>query len=656
MNGQNPADGSLPSSRSPTAVKLDNLIRSKLRVNNPYDSMEIADGLQRFYTGAAQLTRLEDAGLPFYQVQVIEPPRRDVGGPSRAELDQAKSDVAKDLGSLLQKALLKDINPELRGWQSSIDNLIADGSEAAPLALDPRMRDRVFQARRLLGDYARIARFVGALTPAVNPDYRALAQSLDEVSSVFMVMMGDALANVGYNGGRFLLQASASDLQERRDAVLAALRNLVGSTQQAYGPGQDDWPRGLQAYQQFISRLDGTGNSDLRALFQEANLARLMDDLIARVNVMNADGLRALGSTAVLQVQPMRRLIRLGNFLVDPQSPPLASFLLALQLFAEAFQYASSGSRLIHIARPPILSYGLYGMSGPDNVTDRLNRLVVARGNLAVALDCFMPCECTADDIRCQIILDKLLYDIDRAIDALSLGSDPNGNSEADMRAAAYGLIIETLLLSTQNADAALTGLIAGIRTQLQSLHVPTDPRYLLLNSQLDDLVKVTAKFDDTSNRQQFDFNGCLRPTTGWNQQVTTALMSAAKALLSNLPGSPWPAVQVPDVPWMAVPSMPSRVTPVPTDNRTTLLQELCMQEDAESQWGNLLQTMAPSCYPASQYVGATMMLVELARAIHELPACGRIDDISIPADVATSLDGFVYGGRSQGGRVPRGP
>jgi hypothetical protein len=258
------------------------------------------------------------------------------------------------------------------------------------------MRDRTFQARRLLGDYARIARFVGALTPALNPNYRALAQSLDEVSSVFMVLMSDALANVGYNGGRFLLQAPASELQERRDAVLAALRNLVGSTQQAYG--QEDWPRGLQAYQQFINRLDATGNSDLRALFQEANLARQMDDLIARVNVMNSDGLRALGSTAILQVQPMRRLIRLGNFLVDPQSPPLASFLLALQLFAEAFQYASSGSRLIHIARPSILSYGLYGMGGPDTVTGRLNDLVVARGNLAVALDCFMSCECTSDE------------------------------------------------------------------------------------------------------------------------------------------------------------------------------------------------------------------------------------------------------------------
>ena len=143
--------------------------------------------------------------------------------------------------------------PELRGWQSAIDNIIADGAEAAPLALDPRMRDRGFQARRLLGDYARVARFVGALTPSLNDNFRALGRSLDEVSSVLMVLMGDAIANIGFSGGRFLLQAQASDLQDRRDAVLVALRNLIGSTQVSLRPG--DWPRGLQAYQQFINRL-----------------------------------------------------------------------------------------------------------------------------------------------------------------------------------------------------------------------------------------------------------------------------------------------------------------------------------------------------------------------------------------------------------------
>src|SRR5271166_334404 len=252
--GQQSTNGAPTNGRSPIAVKLDNLIRSKLRVSNPYDPLEIADGLKRFYKGAAELTRLEESGLPFYQVPVVQPPRPEMAGPSRFELDQAKSDVAKDLDSLLNQQLLKDINPELRGWQSAIDNIIADGTEAAPLSLDPRMRDRGFQARRLLGDYARVARFVGAATPSLNDNFRALARSLDEVSSVLTVLMGDAIANIGFSGGRFLLQAQASDLQDRRDAVLVALRNLIGSTQVSLD--QETWrPRGLQAYQQFISRL-----------------------------------------------------------------------------------------------------------------------------------------------------------------------------------------------------------------------------------------------------------------------------------------------------------------------------------------------------------------------------------------------------------------
>ena len=78
--GQNPADSSPMSGRSPIAVKLDNLIRSKLRVSNPYDPTEIADGLTRFYRGAAEHKRLEEAGLPFYQVQAVPPPQPVTAG------------------------------------------------------------------------------------------------------------------------------------------------------------------------------------------------------------------------------------------------------------------------------------------------------------------------------------------------------------------------------------------------------------------------------------------------------------------------------------------------------------------------------------------------------------------------------------------------
>jgi hypothetical protein len=652
--GQKPTTGAQMNGRSPMAVKVDNLIRSKLRVSNPYDPGEIADGLKRFYKGATELTRLEESGLPFYHVKAVEPPLLAMPGPSRYELDQAKSDVAKDLDSLLQNQLLKDINPELRGWQSAIDNIIADGSEAAPLSLDPRMRDRAFQARRLLGDYARVARFVGALTPSLNDNYRALARSLDEVASVLVVLMGDALASVGYSGGRFLLQAQASDLQDRRDAVLYGLRNLVGTTQLAYGPGTSDdlWPRGLDSYRQFIDRLDRTGNSDLRALFQEPNLAKLMDDLIARVNVMNADGLRALGATGVLQVQPMRRLIQLGQGLVDPQSPQLAAFLDALLLFVEAFKYSASGYRLIQIARPSIVSYGLYGIGGPDVATRRLSDLVVARSILAVQLDCFLPCQCSSDQIRCQIILDKLLYDVDRAIDALSLGIDPDGRGDPERRAFAYGLIIETLLLPNlvnsilQNSNSSLANAFNS------GMFDGTQPN---VNECLYKPALAGGSGPPPTAGGQATFN---------NPDLGSSLIAALKVLVQGfvLPDSAWLSVVTPIARNGTVPNFPgNNLTTVPTSltphspgradfGSNTILQELCMQEDAEKQWKELLQTLAPSCFRTSQFVHDTTILVEAARVAHALPGRCSEPTVTIPPDIPTSLSGLAFGTPSQGG------
>jgi hypothetical protein len=451
--GQKPTDGSLPSVHSPVAVKADNLIRRFLRVSNPNDPKEIADGLLRLYPGAAQQQQLEEAGLPFYQVQTVEVRGRQDGAPAAVELVQARNDTSRDLDSLLQKAVLKDIQPELRGWQSAVEGIIADASQTARFALDPRQRDRTYASRRLLGDYARIARFVGAMTPYLNADYRNLAKSLDEVASVLLVTMGDAIANIGSGGGRFLLQAPASELQERREAVLAALRNLNGSVQSSYD--QSTWPWGLDGLRRVLSQLDANGHSDLRAFFEENTVARIMDDLIARASTPGVDGLRALGSTAALSLQQLRRLVFVTQA-IDAASPPLITYLDALLLFIEGFAQGASGSRLLYIARPPIVFYGLYGIGGPDQATRALIDLVILRGALADLIDCILECSCSQENIRWQILLDKVLYDLDRAIDYFSLGSDPDfvsgqivaspGQGEPENRARTFGLIIEYLL------------------------------------------------------------------------------------------------------------------------------------------------------------------------------------------------------------------
>ena len=435
---------SATSERSTTAVALDNLIRRKLRVSDPRDPREIAQALRGIYVGESEAIRLEAEGVPFIRTVEIPTDCTSTNLATHAEQEQATEDVERDLTHLTNHALLKDVKSELNGWAFSIRAAVTEGTNAARFALDPWQRDRAMASRRLLSDYARVSRYVGALTPNLSLPYRQLAKSLDEVASVILVLMGDALANVGYSGGRFLLQAPASELQERRDAVIYALRNLTGSTQEGYGP--NDWPRGLLAYRQFLNRLEESGQADLRALFQENNIARIMDDLIHLSTSGTADDLRALGATATLALGRFHRLIRLGNRLVDPESPPLAAYLSAIQLFLDAFSNGASGYRLLYISRPPITFYGLYGVGGPDTATQRLIDLIIARGRLAEQLDCYLGCECGPDQVRCQLMLDKILYDVDRAIDLYALGTDPDGEGEPEQRAAAYGVVIQSLL------------------------------------------------------------------------------------------------------------------------------------------------------------------------------------------------------------------
>ncbi len=445
MNGAtHNAEGPLPRERSPVAVKTDNVIRRALRITDPRDPGQVADALRKYFAEDSGLLIQEETGLPVYQLQgpSAVPARRS--GPSGAEQDQAKTDVERDFNALLGNPLLKDIEQELRGWRDAISSIVDNGFTAARFALDPQQRSRAYDARRALGDYARVARFVGALTPNMSPYYRQLAKSLDEVAALLLVIMGEALAGIGFTGGAFLLQVPASELQVRRDAVINALRSLLGTI--LIDHGEEDWPRGLVAYRQLLQRLDESGQSDLRALLDENHLAQVMDEMTRWAGSSDASGLRALGSMAVLSIQRFRRLIFVGRRLVDPESPPLSTFLAALQLFADGFVNASIGKRLLAIARPPILFYGLYGIGQQDDATRRMVDIIIQRGRLAELLDCYLGCDCGPDRVRCQVILDKLLYDVDRAVDYYSLGTEPNGHGESEIRAAGFGKLIDKFL------------------------------------------------------------------------------------------------------------------------------------------------------------------------------------------------------------------
>lgn len=578
-------------------LALDNLIRRELRVSDPNDPQQVANALlDRFKDDPrARAINQEARGLPFLQSGSAPPQVSMTPTSSEAELNQAKDDVDRDLEELTTNALLKDVIPELQGWAQGVRSAIAEGVTAARFSLDPRQRDKAFSIRRQLGDYARIARLVGALTPAVSMNYRKFAQSLDEMAAVLLVMMGEALANVGFAGGRFLLQAPYSELQVRRDAAISALRNLVGATQESYGVSQ--WPRGLDGYRRLFDTLEAQGQGDLRALLMEHELARVMDELIQRAQHGSVSGLRALGSTARLDLQRFNRLIAVGHRLVNPESPPLTTFLEALRLFADAFDPAG-GFRLLRVARPPILSYGLYGSDEIEEADRRLTQLTVLRGVLAGQLDCLMRCECNTDIVLCQIVLDKVLYDVDRAIDLYCVGSDDLGLPE--IRAAAYSYIIE----AARNRCA------------------PPGP---------DDPVALDADESDNPVRANLTrLMRYLRPianTTQRNDWATTPAQFEQRRRNNVLVES-------------------ARFTNV-------MYQELCLQRRAEEDWEQLVRQMAPNCISVGRIFGEAGVL----REVIDVAMGAVIDNVvpahldvrcdafapDIPADFETSLDAFVF-------------
>ena len=647
MNGQSlqlyqPTEPARPRpDRTPQAMALDNLIRRKLRVSDPSNAAEVAAALREHYTADNEALIREAAGLPFLAMTTapVAAPRPVTA--SNLEMEQAMSDVERDLAELTTSSLLKDVQPELRGWAQAIRKTVVEGAAAARFALDPRQRDRAFGSRRLLGDYARLARFVGALTSAVNPQYRRLAQSLDEVAAVILVLMGDALANIGFGGvGRFLLQVPASELQERRDAVIFALRNLIGSTQSAYGP--NDWPRGLVAYQQLRQRLEESGHLDLVSLFQENNLAAVMDDLIDRAAATNAESLRALGSTAQLGVEGLRRLLLMGQFVVTPSSPPLTAFFSAIRLFLDPFDddHAATGYRLLFISRPPIVFYGLYGVGGPDLGTRRLLNLLILRGQLAELLDCYLECGCSLNRARCQILLDKLLYDVDRAIDLYALGSDPEGDGQPERRAAAYGFVIDQLLDVQGPA-------LCCFQTETSPEHAcPPDNRTDALETvlaRIRDEVLFYRRFTLTLNTTDASGNPVPLPSFANESFETlgTRLSAIDTAIVIHEGGDP------------------AREVTVPGSLRTlrgmlnSMTQELCIQRESELQWENLLNTMAPTCVrfghvfrpngepgvltPVTELIEGAIMAVTAASDV----GCAE-PNVTIPPHFETSLDSIA--------------
>lgn len=656
----------MPANGSTQRLALDNMIRRELKVSDPSDPNQIAQALlNRYKDDPRAITISQEArGLPFLFSAPATPTAQQASTTSDVELQQAKGDVERDLQELMTNSLLKDVTPEVQGWAQAVRSAIQEGTNAARFALDPRQRDKAIAIRRLLNDYARMARLVGALTPTLNLTYRKFAQSLDEVAAVIIVMIGEALANIGFNGGKFLLQTPYSELQVRRDAVIYALRNLVGATQEAYGP--NDWPRGLNAYRSLFDLLESQGLGDLRILFSENELTRIMDELIQRAAQGYAEGLRALGSTAQLDLERFRRFVAVGGRVLEIESPPLTTFLEALQLFADAFK-DSGGFRLLRIARPSILVYGLYGNSVQDNAVQRLQDLVVQRGVLAEKLDCFMQCGCSLDTVRCQVVLDKILYDVDRAIDLYALGN--KDFAQPERRAAAYGYIITSFLNRVGNPLKCDIGSLGGQLLKIQQLML--GPVIELDPARPQDV----AKYKDWI-KELIDFGTAVVSDGMLNQVFRDGLDKAIRELRAIQQNTPTVLTSI----WSfhliklaLVHSLASEGNELAVNNSAviqfgkidlkkinefgfkyetqelakTLRQELCIQKDAEDRWVNLVKAMAPGCMGVDEVLGEIKTVIGESINMVGGSSCPSFKP-SIPPHFETSLEGLVITPRNR--------
>ena len=452
--------------RSNTTIAVDNLLRKVLRVSDPRDPDQIANALLSRYPDEADKDLREREGYAYSSDNDYTPPAAPNTGASSAELAQAQDDLDRDIQTLSTASQLKDIRVEMEGWGRAIRRIGTNGIAAARLALDSANVDRAMAARRSLAEYARLARYVGTLTEGSSLIFRSFAQSCDVYGALTLVAIGEGYAASGITRSTSMIRVAASELQARRNAVIMALRALTGSIESSLAP--DAWPRGLEAYRQLVSDLENGGQADLRELLDEGVLSQAMDDLVDLATGANVNGLRVLSTTSTLLVHRFQRLIQFGSsvrvgILEDitdrrPESPPLVTFMSALQLFVDAFT-SQGGSRLLYLARPPIVVYGLYGATSGDQGAIVLNTIAGNRGTVLERADCACSCSCESNAVRRQVLIDFLQHLVDRSIDLYALGTATNGMGTPEQRAAAYGRVIQ-FVLDLQVTDANKTALV----------------------------------------------------------------------------------------------------------------------------------------------------------------------------------------------------
>ncbi len=572
--------------------ELDELLRRRLGVSDVRDAERVAEGLRKLYANAATRIDQESQGFAIGGESnpiVAAPTASASDTPGSREYRRVRDALVEDLDALVNAPSNREWKPELQGWRSTMLRTFAEGAIAARAARDPARRDMAFLAVRTLGEYARVARLVGVVHLRMNFEYRRFAKTLDEAASTIRVLAGEALYDAGLADGGLIVAVPVTDIRQRGDAVVAALRGLLGLD--ASGP--DDTGENLHGYNMLLRNLEAWGEGDLGSYLREVTLQQAIDDMVESVSLAvgrnDADALRELAATLPVQMRKFRRLADVANNVVNPSavppssatalggsadqaastgvaqasSPALSRFVQALELLLQSVERPRRGARLIDLAVPlPIAALQTDEEDG--QVRTRLRDLVNRRAEFAREADEYLSyVGATFDDLRTQVRIDMVLQHLDRAIDLIATGGsalDGEGGDPNARRAAIVGILVVNLREQKEG----------GTPYQGSSVSPPPPP--------------YGTRFEDSQSAD------------GWGPSPFPALLNDLTALLfffeprlgsrARIPSGDGPAN------WLGSGTSSGRTMPPSLD--PLVRSEMDKAQRDESRWQALVQSLAP--------------------------------------------------------------
>jgi hypothetical protein len=261
------------------------------------------------------------------------------------------------------------------------------------------------------------------------------------------------------------------------------------------------------------------------------------------------------------------------------RSPPLEAYLQALELFAETFKPAG-GLRLLRIARPAILLYGLYNVSQLED-DYALFELISVRGTLATIFDGLFPSN-AARGVQPQVLLDMLLLELDRGIDLLALGASAKVTGPKEWRAYAFWAIV-----------SVIRNVVGGV------YYNPNQPK--------PQLPQPGSPFEQFGNKHK------------WFQNDLTQIAKDYVAATQLVPGLHGTFHRYSNIQLTTVPAVLNE------KEIKSMSEELRVQLSLEDRWENLVRTIAPEAGDQAKIFEVLKLVIEEAAFEVNVGALPRI-------------------------------